>query len=207
MRLLPAGSHGLLVELPSLERVHALYARLVADPPPGVLDVVPAARTVLLALTPDADRVTVVSAVRTAAAGGSGVPREVPDGDPVEIPVRYDGPDLDAAAGLLGWTVDELVTRHQTEKWTVAFCGFAPGFGYLTGRQFDWDVPRRERPRVRVPAGAVALAGGYAGVYPRESPGGWQVIGSSGVRLVDLDRDPPSLLRPGVRVRFTAEAT
>lgn len=207
MRLLPAGSHGLLVELPSLERVHALYARLVADPPPGVLDVVPAARTVLLALTPDADRARVVSAVRTAAAARDVVRGGVPDGDPVEIPVKYDGADLQEAAGLLGWTADELVTRHQAEEWTVAFCGFAPGFGYLTGHLFGWDVPRRDRPRVRVPAGAVALAGGYAGVYPRESPGGWRVIGSTGVRLVDLDRDPPSLLRPGVRVRFTEAAT
>jgi KipI family sensor histidine kinase inhibitor len=99
---------------------------------------------------------------------------------------------------------DEVVRRHTGTEWTVAFCGFAPGFGYLTPDGEPWDVPRRDSPRTRVPAGAVALAGGFSGVYPRESPGGWQLIGRTDVAVFDVARDPAALLRPGVRVRFGA---
>ena len=84
----------------------------------------------------------------------------------------------------------------------VAFCGFAPGFGYLVGADDRLDVPRRSNPRTRVPAGAVALAGKFSGVYPRESPGGWQLLGHTSVRTWDVRREPPALLVPGVRVRF-----
>ncbi len=97
-----------------------------------------------------------------------------------------------------------MVAAHTGTAWTAAFSGFAPGFAYLTGGDPRLSVPRRAEPRTRVPAGAVALAGGFSGVYPRASPGGWQLLGRTDLAVWDLARDPPALLRPGVRVRFTA---
>ena len=199
MRLLPSGDAGVLVELDDLDAVLALHRTLAADPPAGVLDVVPASRTVLLVLDPAATTVgTVAAAVRTArptAAGRAG-------GELVELPVVYDGADLADVGELLGCSPAEVVTRHTGTEWTVAFGGFAPGFGYLTAADGGWDVPRRSTPRTRVPAGAVALAGEFSGVYPRESPGGWQLLGHTDTAVFDLHREPAALLRPGVRVRF-----
>ncbi len=199
MRVLPSGSTALLVELAGLEEVLDLYAALCAERPDGVVDVVPAARTILLVTDPCAtDLATVERAVRET------TPRRVDrtGGELVEVPVTYDGEDLAEAASLLSCTPEELVRRHTGEEWTVAFCGFAPGFGYLAGACGQWDVPRRDSPRTRVPAGSVALAGEFSGVYPRASPGGWQLIGRTELSIFDLDRDPPALLRPGTPVRF-----
>jgi len=199
MRVLPSGSTALLVELAGLEEVLDLYAALCAERPDGVVDVVPAARTLLLVTDPAAtDLATVERAVRET------TPRRVDriGGELVEIPVTYDGEDLAEAASLLSCTPEELVRRHTGEEWTVAFCGFAPGFGYLAGAGGQWDVPRRDSPRTTVPAGSVALAGEFSGVYPRASPGGWQLIGRTELSIFDLDRDPPALLRPGTPVRF-----
>jgi KipI family sensor histidine kinase inhibitor len=201
MRLLPSGSTAVLVELDALDDVLALYAALSDRPPDGVVDVVPAARTVLLVTDPARTTLTAVAeAVRrtTPRPGGRAV------SDTVELPVRYDGADLAELAGLLQLTPEALVARHTGSEWTVAFCGFAPGFGYLTQPGTAWDVPRRATPRTRVPPGAVALAGEFSGVYPRESPGGWQLIGRTDVAVFDLGRDPAALLRPGTRVRFRA---
>ncbi|TWD79956.1 KipI family sensor histidine kinase inhibitor [Kribbella amoyensis] len=198
MRLLPCGGTALLVELADLDEVLGYYAALLAEPPAGVVDIVPAARTVMVVTDPAVTdlaalerslRATVPTADRRAA------------GDLVEIPVVYDGADLDDLAGILGCDVAEVVRRHTADEWTVAFCGFAPGFGYLTGRS-DWNIPRRESPRTKVPAGSVALAGEFSGVYPRESPGGWQLLGRTDVAVFDLDRDPAALLQPGRRIRF-----
>ncbi len=199
MRVLPSGSTALLVELAGLEEVLDLYAALCAERPDGVVDVVPAARTILLVTDPCAtDLATVERAVRET------TPRRVDrtGGELVEVPVTYDGEDLAEAASLLSCTPEELVRRHTGEEWTVAFCGFAPGFGYLAGAGGQWDVPRRDSPRTTVPAGSVALAGEFSGVYPRASPGGWQLIGRTELSIFDLDRDPPALLRPGTPVRF-----
>jgi KipI family sensor histidine kinase inhibitor len=199
MRLLPSGSTALLVELEDLEGVLALYAALVENQPAGVLDVVPAGRTVLVVTDP---------AVTTLAAVAEAVRTTKPrDGvramdELVEIPVRYDGEDLDDAAELIGCDRAELVRRHTAEEWTVAFCGFAPGFAYLTSPAWPYDVARRGPPRTKVPPGSVALAGEFSGVYPRESPGGWQLIGRTEVAVFDLSREQPALLRPGIRVRF-----
>jgi len=201
MRLLPSGSTALLVELDGLDDVLALYAALSDDVPEGVVDVVPAARTVLLVTDPDRTTLaTVADAVRrtTPRKGARAA------GDVLELPVHYDGEDLEELAGLLDLTRDELVARHTGAEWTVAFCGFSPGFGYLTQPGTGWDVPRRATPRTRVPPGAVALAGEFSGVYPRESPGGWQLIGRTDVAVFDLSRDPAALLRPGTTVRFVA---
>lgn len=199
MRLLPCGDTGLLVELPALDDVLALYAELVDAPPDGVLDLVPAARTLMLRLDPgrtDAD--TVARAVR-AAKPVVGLRQR---GGELEVPVVYDGEDLAEVGVLTGLGERGVVQAHTGQVWTVAFCGFAPGFGYMVGTDERLRVPRRGTPRMRVPAGAVALAGEFSGVYPRQSPGGWQLIGHTSLRPWDLEREPPALLVPGVRVRF-----
>jgi KipI family sensor histidine kinase inhibitor len=121
----------------------------------------------------------------------------------LEIPVTYDGPDLADVARLTGLGEREVVEAHTGSTWRVAFGGFAPGFGYLVGGDPRLEVPRREESRTTVPAGAVGLAGTFSGVYPRESPGGWQLIGTTSAPMWDLDRDPPALLVPGAVVRFT----
>jgi len=120
----------------------------------------------------------------------------------VELPVQYDGEDLSAVAELLGTTADEVVARHTGSLWRVAFCGFAPGFGYLVTDHNRLQVPRRATPRTSVPAGSVGLAGGFSGVYPRSSPGGWQLIGSTDAVLWDPAAERPALLAPGTAVRF-----
>ena len=120
----------------------------------------------------------------------------------VEIPVRYDGEDLAEVAEMLGITTEEVVRRHTEAEYMVAFTGFAPGFGYLTGGDTGLEVPRRKTPRTRIPAGAVGLAGAFSGIYPQASPGGWQIIGTTPLTMFDLARDPPALLQPGFRVRF-----
>jgi KipI family sensor histidine kinase inhibitor len=121
-----------------------------------------------------------------------------------EIPVRYDGPDLHEVAELTGLSPEEVATRHQESEYVAGFLGFAPGFAYLLGGDERLHVPRRTEPRVRVPAGTVALGGVYSGVYPRESPGGWRLIGSTETVFFDPTCDPPALLAAGDRVRFVA---
>jgi KipI family sensor histidine kinase inhibitor len=125
-------------------------------------------------------------------------------GPEVVLGVVFDGPDLAEVAERTGRDVDALVGVLTSSWLTVAFGGFAPGFAYLTGLPADLHVPRRETPRTRVPAGAVGLAGPYAGVYPRASPGGWQLVGRTDAVLFDVERDPPALLFPGTSVRFRA---
>ena len=197
--VLPCGSAGLLLELGSLAEVLALYGALVHDRPPGVLDMVPSARTVLLHLDP---AMTDAAEVERAVRGVTPRHDERRDGGLLEVPVVYDGDDLDEVGSMTGWGSDGVVARHVAGEWTVAFCGFAPGFGYLVSADGDWDVARRSTPRTRVPPGAVGLAGEFSGVYPRESPGGWQLIGHTDLEVFDVDRDPPALLTPGTRVRF-----
>jgi KipI family sensor histidine kinase inhibitor len=199
MRILPCADSGLLVELADLDDVLALYAELVDRPPAGVVDLVPAARTLLLRLDPaGADAAEVERAVRDARPSRGARP----DVGSVEITVVYVGDDLDEVGELTGLGARGVVEAHTAQEWTVAFGGFAPGFGYLVGADERLHVPRRSTPRTRVPAGAVALAGEFAGVYPSESPGGWQLLGHTDLKMWDLDRDPPALLLPGVRVRF-----
>ncbi len=200
MRVLPCGDRALLVEVDDLDAVLGLDAALRAEPLPEVAEVVPAARTLLLRLEPGADPAAVRAAVgRVESAAGDRAA-----GGLVEVPVVYDGEDLDEVGRLTGLGATGVVEAHTAAEWVVAFCGFAPGFGYLTGSDPRLHVPRRSTPRTRVPAGSVALAGEYAGVYPRASPGGWQLLGRTDLEVWRLDRDPPALLQPGVRVRFRA---
>ncbi|MFI9244092.1 allophanate hydrolase subunit 1 [Streptomyces sp. NPDC053086] len=199
MRALPVGDDALLVEVSSGEEAQALHTELSRRRAAGALtvrEIVPAARTVLLDGLDDPARwAAELTTVR--------VP-EAPTRahELIELPVRYDGPDLAAVAGHWGVTEREAVRIHAGAVFTVAFCGFAPGFGYLTGLPDRYDVPRRATPRTAVPAGAVALAGPYTGVYPRSSPGGWQVIGTTDAVLWDHARVPAALLAPGTHVRF-----
>ncbi len=202
MRVRPSGTTALLIELDDLDQVLGFYTALVDNLPTGVIDVVPAARTLLVVTDPDVASLSSVENVVRHATPAQG---SLTHGELVKIPVIYDGEDLQEAARLLGCGTDELVRRHTAEEWIVSFCGFAPGFGYLTSTTWRDEVPRRASPRKKVPTGSVALARGYTGVYPRESPGGWQLIGRTSQVMFDPSRQPPAVLRPGVRVRFSAE--
>jgi KipI family sensor histidine kinase inhibitor len=169
----------------------------------GVLDIVPASRTVLVKLAgpryqaPTRQRLAKLRVTAEALAEAS-TPHEAD----IEIDVVYDGADLDEVARLTGMTTDQVVAAHTGTLWQVGFGGFAPGFAYLIGGDERLNVPRQSEPRTKVPAGSVALAGEFSGVYPRESPGGWQLIGRTNAELWDVDRDPPALLRPGMWVQF-----
>jgi KipI family sensor histidine kinase inhibitor len=196
--VLPCGDRALLVEVADLAAVAAVHATLRNVPLPGQVELVPAARTVLVVL----DRPP--SETDVARLRGLSVGDAPPAGNAhaVELPVVFDGPDLADVAALTGRPVAELIKTLTGTDFTVAFGGFAPGFGYLAGLPADFSVPRRDTPRTRVPAGAVGLAGPFAGVYPQASPGGWQLVGRTDAVLFDVDRDPPALLVPGTRVRF-----
>ena len=201
MNLRPAGERALLVEVDDLETVHRLHAALRALAQPGVVELVPGYRTLLLVA--QQGRAQVLDEL------AADLPElELPDadavaGEPVEIPVRYDGEDLPEVARLTGLDAEEVVRRHTAPEYTVAFLGFSPGFPYLVGLDPALEVPRRDTPRTSIPAGSVGLAGTQTGIYPTASPGGWQLIGRTEVTLFDPDRDPPALLGPGSRLRFT----
>jgi len=190
MKLLPCGDRAVLIDCETLDEAQGWFAALHDD-----VDAVLGARTVLLRGEPSALR--------------SLVDRSEPEditaaeaGDAIEIAVTYDGPDLADVAEHTGMSEEEVVAAHTGKPWIVAFGGFAPGFAYLVGGDDRLVVPRRETPRTSVPAGAVGLAGEFSGVYPRSSPGGWQLIGHTDAVMFDVDRDPPALLTPGAPVRF-----
>jgi KipI family sensor histidine kinase inhibitor len=213
-RLLTCGDTAVLVELDSLDEVLSLDAAVrtaieAADPGfTGVLDVVPAAQTLLLIADVGVDLAPLRRAVQAlpAAALTATTSHGRQEPSAVEIVVRYDGPDLDEVAKLTGLTVQEVVSAHTGTAWRFAFGGFAPGFAYLTGGDPRLDVPRRSEPRTSVPAGSVGLAGAFSGIYPRSSPGGWQLLGRTDAVLWDVDRQPPALLQPGTVVRFVDAA-
>ncbi|MEV4776992.1 urea amidolyase family protein [Microbacterium sp. LWH12-1.2] len=197
MRILTASDRALLVEAADLDE--AMRLNLAWADVAGIDELIPAARTVLVRFDPlrisASELATVLRTTRIDAA-------HVPHVRDVTIPVRYDGEDLEDVSTLLGESVEAVIARHLAAEWQVAFSGFAPGFGYAVSSDPLFDVPRRSSPRTRVPAGSVALAGHFTGVYPRESPGGWQLIGHTDAAMWDIDRDPPALLSPGTSVRF-----
>lgn len=201
MEVLACGRDAVLVEVGSLADVGAVRAAVAAARErgelAGVIDIVPAARTVLVSWEPGAGLRDAVARVAAAAA-----PVAASAGRLVIVPVTYDGPDLDLVAATAGVPADEVVRLHTGVEYTVAFCGFAPGFGYLTGLPDVLRQPRLAHPRTRVPAGAVGIAGEFTGVYPRPSPGGWRLLGTTAVTLFDAAREPAALLAPGDRVRF-----
>nr|RZI36710.1 KipI antagonist [Cryobacterium sp. SO1] len=199
MRFLPVRDDALLIELDDLPTTLALFDSLSSDPVLGTGELIPGARTLLVFYRPSAvSPAQIVRAVRSRDLGG----RVAGEGSLIGLPVTYDGEDLDEVAGLLGIGAAEVVRLHTAADYAVGFTGFAPGFAYLSGGHPALDVPRRGSPRTRIPAGSVALAGTFSGVYPRESPGGWQLIGTTEARMWDLSRERPALLLPGDRVRF-----
>lgn len=181
----------------------ALYNEIRTTLSGKVVDVVPGARSLLVVLAAGAEpSMALMSALARPVPGGAW-------GDPVlhEIRVRYggdDGPDLGEVARLSDLDEREVVRLHTEPTYVVGFLGFSPGFPYLLGLPGRLATPRRATPRTRVPTGSVAIGGPYTGVYPRSTPGGWQVIGRTDVELFDAGRDPPALLAPGARVRFVA---
>lgn len=204
MRLMPCADSGLLVELAGLDEVLSLYARLDEEPLEGVVDMVPAATTLLLTIDRSVTDVERISrAVSTITVGTH---RRATSGE-IEVPVTYDGADLAEVARLTGLTEREVVQAHTGTAWTVAFCGFAPGFGYMVGGDPRLEVPRRDNPRTKVPPGSVAIAGEFASIYPRESPGGWQLIGRTTLEVWDIHREAPALLVPGTVVRYVEVAS
>ena len=217
MRFLGVNNSAFLIELADLEETLALFDRLQQEirraekdlqdqekfqgqeKLQAIVEIIPAARTLLVTFDPSlADENT----LETEIAGLKLEKGQQKSGKLVEIPVVYDGEDLDDVAALLKIDREEVIRRHVESHYQVAFCGFAPGFAYLTGGDPVFNVPRRASPRKSIPAGSVALAGKFGGVYPQPSPGGWQLIGRTDVKMFDLDRDPPSLLKPGDRVHF-----
>ena len=165
----------------------------------GVLELVPAARTLLVRFDPnDTDGLALAEAIGRLDLAA--LPRA--SGPLVTLDVDYDGADLAAVADETGLSVADVIARHSDADYVVAFCGFAPGFAYLTGLDPALRLPRLASPRTAVPAGAVAIAGEYSAVYPRTSPGGWRLLGRTDARLWDLERREPALLTPGTRVRF-----
>jgi KipI family sensor histidine kinase inhibitor len=197
MRVRPVGADALLLEVDDPAAWFGELWRRRAAGEFAVIEIVPGARTVLLDGL--ADPAGVAEQVR------GWTPPERSVGQPgalVEIPVAYDGQDLFAVAAQWGIGEREAVDRLGAIEFRVDFCGFAPGFAYLSGLPAELSVARLPTPRPRVPAGSVALADTYAGIYPTSSPGGWRLVGHTDVVLFDPDRSPPALLTPGTRVRF-----
>jgi KipI family sensor histidine kinase inhibitor len=194
MRWRRCGEDAALLDCDSLDQMRAAHATVRAARPDGVVDLVPGARSLLV--------VGGVAAVRALLDGADLT--HPPAGDPREVTldVHYDGEDLSRIAQDAGCSEDAVVELHTGAIYTVAFTGFAPGFGYLTGLPDELRQPRLETPRTRVPAGSAGLAGEFTGVYPRESPGGWRLLGHTSATLFDPHADPPALLAPGDRVRF-----
>ena len=195
VRFLPYGPRAFLAEFDSIEAVMGASTELRRADLPSVREVVPGARTVLV-VHDGGDTSTIRDLLATSSPLAAGV------GPEIVVPVRYDGLDLEEVATLTGLGVERVIELHVGASYTVAFCGFMHGFGYLVGLPPELQVPRRSTPRPRIDAGSVAIAGEWAGVYPSASPGGWRLLGHTDVVMWDERRDPPGLLEPGMRVRF-----
>lgn len=201
-RLLPAGDRAVLLETGDLATTLAVAARLREADLDGIEDFIPAAQTVLVRMAADVDLTEISRRVLAAAASTAVTAEDDDGGHPLIIPVRYDGPDLADVAAATGLTIPEVIQAHTGTPWRAAFVGFAPGFAYLAGGDRRLTVPRRAESRPSVPAGSVALAGEFSAVYPRQSPGGWQLIGTTRATLWDVDAQPPAAIQPGSWVRF-----
>lgn len=199
-RIHRVGSRAILVDLPDLATVMAWHAALSHEPLPGQVEAIAAAKTLLVVTDSHA-------AARDAAArlASFDPPHERADSPrEITIDVVYDGDDLESAARAVGKTADELIAWHTSTPFIAAFGGFAPGFTYCAAQdpKAALDVPRRSSPRTNVPAGAVGLAGTFTAVYPRTSPGGWQLIGTTVQPMWDADAAEPAAVRPGDVVRY-----
>ena len=199
--ILDYGDQALLLQFDSTAEVLAWAAALRETAMPGVLDIVPAARTVLVKLDGPRRQSAIRRRLRELRVTRDAV-ATVPRSEPTVIDVVYDGADLAEVADRTGLTTAQVIEAHSATPWQVGFCGFAPGFAYLVDGDPRLVVPRRSEPRSVVPAGAVGLAGEFTGIYPRRSPGGWQLIGHTDAALWDIDRPEPALLTPGMWVQF-----
>lgn len=195
MRVLPCGPGAVLAEYDSLSEVLAVQEALHAAALPGVDEIVPAARTVLVEFH-DVDRV----ALEKLLVPTDMAPRQ--DGPLVEIRVVYDGEDLDDVASATGLSVEQVIEMHSSREYSAVFLGFTPGWAYLVGLPAALQLPRRSTPRTVVPAGSVAIANEFTGVYPTASPGGWHLLGHTSATMFDVDRPKPALVAAGDRVRF-----
>ncbi|MEU9505672.1 allophanate hydrolase subunit 1 [Micromonospora sp. NPDC048170] len=214
MRIRPVGTNALLLDCADADQVEAWRAELWRRRERGqltVVEIVPAATTVLLDGVPDpAATAARIAAWKAGTAASTETGGRAATIDPaaaaglVEVPVTYDGADLPVVAEHWGVDVPAVIERLGRTRFRVAFCGFAPGFAYLTGLPAELAVPRLPTPRPRVPAGSIALAGPYAGIYPAASPGGWLLVGRTDLALFDVHADPPARLTPGTPVRLVA---
>lgn len=208
VRILPAGSRALLIQPEDPSAVDALASTLRDGRLAGISDVLPAAQTILVTTKPDAALRDLEQSIRRLFTSADHVEATVDSGSEiVRIPVSYNGSDLNDVAAILAISVDDVIREHTSRIWKCAFVGFAPGFGYLVSNTPGLAVPRRVQSRTSVPPGAVALADGYSAVYPRRSPGGWQIIGTTTLSTWDLALPEPALIRPGHRVQFVNEPT
>ncbi len=199
MRIMPYGDRAVLAEFDDLESTMAAYASMEDSRPDWVQGLVPAARTVLVSVDPN--RIGLRALVDWINSLEETAPAKQ-DSRQVTIPIRYDGEDLGQVAELLGRSTEALINWHLESNWVCAFIGFAPGFAYLAGGGLS--VPRLETSRPEVPAGSVALAGEFCGIYPRNSPGGWRIIGTTDAELWTGDPESPALITPRTMVRFEA---
>jgi KipI family sensor histidine kinase inhibitor len=201
--VLDYGDQALLFQFDNTAEVLAWTAALREAALPGVLDIVPASRTVLLKLDGPRHQSAIRRRLRTLQVTPDTASTATPE-QAMTIDVVYDGADLAEVADLTGLTTAQVINAHTATPWQVGFGGFAPGFAYLIGGDPRLAVPRRAEPRSSVPAGAVGLAGEFTGIYPRRSPGGWQLIGHTDAVMWDIDRPNPALLTPGMWVQFRA---
>lgn len=200
MRFLSMNADCFLIELSSLEETLALYSKLQNEKLKGIKDLIPAAKTVLVFFNEIETDFHTLAALINRIEIGSSLERNAQQ---VIIPVHYQGEDLAQVAALQGLSVADVILKHRHSVWHVAFIGFAPGFAYMSSPDQPFsDIPRLTVPRKKIPAGAVGLAGKYSGIYPKDSPGGWQLIGSTTEDMWDLERKNPALLLPGMTVHF-----
>lgn len=199
MRFLPVSHNIILVELKNLDETLTLLDSLDQKTIAGVEEIIPATRTLMIRfdITRLSSQILINEIVQR------DLSKKIILSDKlVEIPVHYNGDDLQEVADYLKITPQEVIQRHIESEYVVAFTGFAPGFAYMTGGDPIFNVPRKKIPRTRIPAGAVGLAGTFSGIYPQASPGGWQIIGVTDEAMFDIERTPPALLQPGFRVKF-----
>lgn len=195
----PFGTSAVLLEFESLDQVLDAHRQL--DGRQGLIELVPAARTLLAVVDQRVLPIPQLVGLMKEQSDATGAMSA--DNSVVDIDISYDGPDLADTAEILGISPEALVAAHSAAKWTVAFTGFAPGFAYLVSPDWPYQVPRLATPRTKVPAGSVGLAAEFTGAYPRETPGGWRLIGTTQAELFNPTSASPTLLLPNTRVRFT----
>lgn len=195
------------------ERVHAAFRAVSSPPIAGIIEIIPSYASLAIHYDPlhwiergmdqsPDQRITdsVLERLANSIDNDAGTTART-----IEIPVCYDpelGEDLVESSLTLGISIDDLIARHVDVEYRVAMLGFAPGFPYLLGLDPRLQLPRRSQPRVRVPAGSVAIGGAQTGIYPTGLPGGWHLIGRTPLQLFDISRQPPQLVNAGERVRF-----